>query len=142
MQGSAKWALKAVLGFWLLAGATVASVITLQNRKRRKSAVRKRSLCEAWRRPIWLLLTRSSGPQIGVIPARYESGRFPGKPLVGIMGKPMIVRTYLQAKKALSLERLVVATDDERIAAVCQAAGAEVIMTSKDCANGEQIGIS
>lgn len=87
------------------------------------------------------MLTKTS-PQIGVIPARYDSGRFPGKPLVVIMGKPMIVRTYLQAKKALSLERLVVATDDERIAEVCQAAGAEVVMTSRDCANGEQIGCS
>ena len=53
------------------------------------------------------------------------------------MGKPMIVRTYLQAKKALSLDRLVVATDDQRIALVCEAAGAEVIMTSRDCENGE-----
>ena len=75
--------------------------------------------------------------QIGVIPARYESGRFPGKPLVDIMGKPMIVRTYLQAKKALSLDGLVVATDDRRIASVCEAAGAEVILTSRDCENGE-----
>lgn len=75
--------------------------------------------------------------QIGVIPARYESGRFPGKPLVIIMGKPMIVRTYLQARKSKSLDRLVVATDDERIAKVCKAAGADVVMTSSECANGQ-----
>ncbi|KAK9839186.1 hypothetical protein WJX74_003403 [Apatococcus lobatus] len=113
MQGSGRLALKAVLGFWLLAGAAIASVIHLQNRKRRKSA-------------------------IGVIPARYASGRFPGKPLVDIRGKPMIVRTYLQAKKALTLDRLVVATDDIRIAAACEVAGAEVIMTSENCANGTE----
>ncbi len=53
------------------------------------------------------------------------------------MGKPMIVRTYLQARKSKSLDRLVVATDDERIANVCKEAGAEVVMTSSECANGQ-----
>ena len=53
------------------------------------------------------------------------------------MGKPMIVRTYLQAKKSKSLDRLVVATDDERIAKACKEAGAEVVMTSSECANGQ-----
>ena len=48
----------------------------------------------------------------------------------------MIVRTYLQARQALSLDKVVVATDDARIAKVCRAVGAEVVMTSKDCANG------
>jgi 3-deoxy-manno-octulosonate cytidylyltransferase (CMP-KDO synthetase) len=46
-----------------------------------------------------------------------------------IAGKPMIVRTYLQAKKATKLTRLVVATDDIRIKEACEAAGAEVVMT-------------
>ena len=50
-----------------------------------------------------------------MIPARYASTRFPGKPLVMIAGKPMIVRTYEQAKKAHKLTKLVVATDDIRI---------------------------
>lgn len=53
------------------------------------------------------------------------------------MGKPMVVRTYLQAKRSQSLDRLVVATDDERIARVCKDAGAEVVMTSTECANGQ-----
>ena len=53
-----------------------------------------------------------------------------------IAGKPMIVRTYEQAKQATSLHALVVATDDERIAAVCREAGAQVLMTPEDCPNG------
>lgn len=75
--------------------------------------------------------------QVGVIPARYASQRFPGKPLALITGKPMIVRTYEQAKLATSLDALVVATDDERIAETCRAAGAQVVMTSQSCPNGE-----
>ena len=75
---------------------------------------------------------------IGVIPARYASTRFPGKPLVPILGKPMIVRTYEQAKKAKQLDRVVVATDDERIASVCREHGAEIVMTSVDCPNGTE----
>lgn len=71
-----------------------------------------------------------------MIPARYESGRFPGKPLVDILGKPMVVRTWEQAKKARKLDRVVIATDDDRIASVCRKAGAEVIMTSNTCPNG------
>jgi len=73
---------------------------------------------------------------VGVIPARYKSGRFPGKPLVDILGKPMVVRTWEQACKARTLDAVVVATDDERIADVCRRAGARVVMTSETCANG------
>ena len=80
--------------------------------------------------------------QLGVIPARYESQRFPGKPLVDILGKPMVVRTWEQAKKAASLDFVVVATDDRRIANACRQAGAEVVMTSPDCPNGEIQGCS
>ena len=76
--------------------------------------------------------------QVGIIPARYESTRFPGKPLTPILGVPMIIRTYHQALKATALHAVVVATDDERIADVCRAAGAEVVMTSRDCPNGER----
>ncbi|QDZ19503.1 3-deoxy-manno-octulosonate cytidylyltransferase [Chloropicon primus] len=75
---------------------------------------------------------------IGVIPARYASTRFPGKPLTPILGKPMIVRTYEQAKKATQLDRVIVATDDDRIAKVCKEHGAEVVMTSVDCPNGTE----
>ena len=52
-----------------------------------------------------------------VIPARYASSRFPGKPLVKIAGKSMIERTYEQASKAKLASQVLVATDDERIAA-------------------------
>ncbi len=74
--------------------------------------------------------------QIGVIPARYQSARFPGKPLVPILGKAMVVRTWEQALKARTLSKVIVATDDEQIAQTCRAAGAEVVMTSDQCPNG------
>ena len=53
---------------------------------------------------------------LGVIPARYASTRFPGKPLADILGKPMIWWVYQQAKRAKNLDEIIVATDDERIA--------------------------
>jgi len=55
---------------------------------------------------------------IGVIPARYDSSRFPGKPLALVAGKPLIQRVIEQCQKARSLAEIVVATDDSRIAAV------------------------
>jgi 3-deoxy-manno-octulosonate cytidylyltransferase (CMP-KDO synthetase) len=67
---------------------------------------------------------------LGVIPARFASTRFPGKPLVMINGKSMIQRVYEQAKKCKSLARIVVATDDERIFKHVQSFGGEVMMTS------------
>lgn len=67
---------------------------------------------------------------LGIIPARYASTRFPGKPLVEIQGKTMIQRVYEQAKKACSLERVVVATDDERIFSHVKSFGGEVVMTA------------
>ncbi len=67
---------------------------------------------------------------IGIIPARYASTRFPGKPLVDIAGKPMIQRVYEQAKKAL--DHVVVATDDERIYNCVHGFGGEVVMTRAD----------
>jgi 3-deoxy-manno-octulosonate cytidylyltransferase (CMP-KDO synthetase) len=66
---------------------------------------------------------------IGIIPARYASTRFPGKPLVEIQGKSMIRRVYEQASKAL--ETVYVATDDQRIYDAVKAFGGEVIMTSE-----------
>ena len=64
---------------------------------------------------------------LGIIPARYASSRFPGKPLADICGKSMIQRVYEQAKKALTLSDVVVATDDSRIEAHVLAFGGNVI---------------
>ncbi|HEY6874645.1 MAG TPA: 3-deoxy-manno-octulosonate cytidylyltransferase [Geobacteraceae bacterium] len=71
-----------------------------------------------------------------VIPARYQSSRLPGKPLVNIGGVPMVVRTYRQCIKALPSEKVYVATDDERIAGVCRTYGMQYLMTSADCLTG------
>lgn len=66
---------------------------------------------------------------LGVIPARFASTRFPGKPLVDIQGKSMIRRVYEQALKAKGLDKVVVATDDERIVEELKSFGGEYIMT-------------
>lgn len=71
---------------------------------------------------------------VGIIPARFASTRFPGKPLADIGGKTMIQRVYEQASKAL--EQVYVATDDERIAVNVQSFNGNVIMTSKDHKSG------
>ncbi len=70
---------------------------------------------------------------IGVIPARYESTRFPGKPLANICGKPMIWWVYQQLKKAEGIDEAYVATDDERIYEVCEKEDMNAIMTSRTC---------
>lgn len=70
-----------------------------------------------------------------VIPARYASSRFPGKPLQDIAGQPMIQRVWQQAQKC-GAQQLVIATDDQRIFAACQAFGAEVVMTRDDHESG------
>jgi len=67
---------------------------------------------------------------IGVIPARFASTRFPGKPLADILGKPMIWWVYKRAKQVSEFDRVVVATDDKRIMAVCEELEIEAIMTS------------
>lgn len=67
---------------------------------------------------------------IGVIPARYKSSRFEGKPLADICGKPMIWWVYQQAIKANGLNEVYVATDDKRIENACNELGINVIMTS------------
>jgi 3-deoxy-manno-octulosonate cytidylyltransferase (CMP-KDO synthetase) len=72
---------------------------------------------------------------IAVIPARYASTRLPGKPLREIAGKPMIQWVYGQALQS-GASQVVVATDDERIAAACRGFGAPVEMTSPEHASG------
>jgi 3-deoxy-manno-octulosonate cytidylyltransferase (CMP-KDO synthetase) len=68
---------------------------------------------------------------IGVIPARYSSTRFEGKVLADIGGKPMIQHVWERAKQALLLDDLIIACDDERVAAVAKEFGANVVMTAK-----------
>ena len=67
---------------------------------------------------------------IGVIPARYASSRFPGKPLMDICGKPMVWWVYHQVKKVPEIDEIYVATDDERIAKICQENAIRYVMTS------------
>lgn len=71
---------------------------------------------------------------IGIIPARYASTRFPGKPLADMAGKPMIQRVYEQVKK--TVDTVWVATDDERIADAVKAFGGNVVMTSPNHRSG------
>lgn len=67
---------------------------------------------------------------IGVIPARFKSSRFPGKPLVDICGKPMVWWVYQQCLKVEKLDAVYVATDDEKIKMTCEKNAMNVIMTS------------
>ena len=71
-----------------------------------------------------------------VIPARFSSSRLPGKPLLEIHGRPMILRVVDQAKKVQGFDDLCVATDDERIAEVCRTEGVDVVLTSVDHPSG------
>jgi 3-deoxy-manno-octulosonate cytidylyltransferase (CMP-KDO synthetase) len=73
---------------------------------------------------------------VAIIPARYGSTRFPGKPLADIGGKPMIQHVYESASKAPELDRVVVATDDRRVEQAVRSFGGEVMMTSKHHASG------
>lgn len=73
---------------------------------------------------------------VGVIPARFSSTRLPGKALVDIEGVAMVVRVWRRTAGARALSRVVVATDDERIASAVAAAGGEAMMTSPDHRSG------
>ena len=73
---------------------------------------------------------------VGIIPARYASTRFPGKPLAMIAGIPMIQHVYQRTRTAKHLDDVFVATDDDRIAKACQAFGAPVLMTRSDHPTG------
>ena len=71
-----------------------------------------------------------------IIPARFASTRFPGKPLADILGKPMIQRVYERTAATPCIDRVIVATDDRRILQAVEAFGGEVMMTREDHATG------
>ena len=73
---------------------------------------------------------------LGVIPARYSSSRFPGKPLIDLKGKSMIQRVYEGAIKSTKIEKVIVATDDQRIVDEVLRFGGEVMLTSIDHTTG------
>jgi 3-deoxy-manno-octulosonate cytidylyltransferase (CMP-KDO synthetase) len=78
-----------------------------------------------------------SGPSfVVVLPARWGSSRFPGKPLAGIGGKPLIQHVWERARAIEGAARVVVATDDERIAGCVRGFGGDVVMTSAEHATG------
>ena len=73
-----------------------------------------------------------------IIPARYESTRFPGKPLALILGRPMIQRVYEGVREARLVDRVIVATDDERIRDAARSFGAEARLTSRTHRSGTE----
>lgn len=73
---------------------------------------------------------------IAVIPARWRSSRFPGKPLADLKGKPVIQWVFERVASVLGPESVVVATDDEEIGRVCHEIGARFLMTSPNCLTG------
>jgi len=78
----------------------------------------------------------SGGAIVGAIPARYASTRLPGKPLLPIAGRPMIEHVYRRVARVQGLARVVVLTDDERIARAVEGFGGEWQMTPAECASG------
>jgi 3-deoxy-manno-octulosonate cytidylyltransferase (CMP-KDO synthetase) len=75
---------------------------------------------------------------VAVIPSRYGSTRLPGKPLVSLGGKPMVQRVYERAKLAAQVDRVVVATDDQRVMDAVKAFGGEVRMTRTEHRTGTE----
>ncbi|MEM6523606.1 MAG: 3-deoxy-manno-octulosonate cytidylyltransferase [Bacteroidota bacterium] len=73
---------------------------------------------------------------VGIIPARYKSSRFPGKPLASILGKPLVIRVAEIVSKKIDQEDLYIATDDKRIKTVVEKYGFNVIMTPTTCKTG------
>ena len=71
-----------------------------------------------------------------VIPARYESSRFPGKPLANIAGVSLIERVWRRCTMAVPVEKIIIATDDQRIKDHCESFGADVEMTDYGCLTG------
>jgi len=77
-----------------------------------------------------------SDAAVAIIPARYSSTRFPGKPIVPIEGKPLIEHVYRQVQQARNVDRIIVATDDERIRQVVDRFGGAAVMTRNDHTSG------
>jgi 3-deoxy-manno-octulosonate cytidylyltransferase (CMP-KDO synthetase) len=77
-------------------------------------------------------------PAVGVIPVRYGSHRFPGKPLAPILGKPLVQWVYENARRSASLTRVIVATDDRRILEAARGFGAEAVLTSSEHISGTE----
>lgn len=73
---------------------------------------------------------------VAIIPARYASTRLPGKPILDIGGKPMVVRVAERARQVAVIDRIIIATDDQRIFDAVTAAGEEAMMTSPDHSTG------
>jgi 3-deoxy-manno-octulosonate cytidylyltransferase (CMP-KDO synthetase) len=80
--------------------------------------------------------TMSGKRTVAIIPARYASQRFPGKPLALIAGKPMIIHVMERASRARLVDGVLVATDDERIASVVRSYGGEAVMTPTELRSG------
>jgi len=77
-------------------------------------------------------------PVVGVVPARYNSRRWPGKVLAQVKGRPLLAWAWESLVGAPEVTRAVVAIDDERIARWCESAGAPFVMTSPTCRNGTE----
>ena len=75
---------------------------------------------------------------VAIIPARYQSTRFPGKPLADICGKPMIWWVYQQCLKVKGLSDVIVATESEKIVEVCKKYGIDAMLTSDLCTSGTE----
>ena len=75
---------------------------------------------------------------LGIIPCRYNSSRFPGKPLADILGKSMVQRVYEKSSLCDNLNKVIVATDDERISFHVKSFGGNVMMTSKNHESGTE----
>lgn len=84
---------------------------------------------------LYVLFLPMSDP-IAIIPARFASTRFPGKPLTMLLGKPMVEQVYRRCQEAQCFARIIVATDDERISKVVMGFGGEVVMTPSSLATG------
>ena len=75
-------------------------------------------------------------PCFGIIPARYASSRFPGKPLADILGRPMFWHVYQRARRCPDLQQVALATDDDRIRSAAVTLGVPVVMTAVDHSSG------